>query len=195
MSERPNIATLIAGRTRTGKSTFLNALAKDYPKHKKVIIIDVNASPAYQEHPLLRKYETLNKWINDNKTEQNIIRFYDLDKEKLAEYVLSRFKDGMIIFEDCTKYIMPNVNKSIRSHLVDHRMNRLDLSFTFHSIGIIPPFFWSFASYLTVFKTSEVLDISGNRDKVPNFDAVLKAWNHVSKQPDEHFYLTINTRV
>jgi hypothetical protein len=188
---RSHLAGLIVGRKHTGKSTYANSVAKDYYEShpgKKVCIIDVNGSPAYGEH----------KWITEKefpRWTKGIYRYYNSDHAVMWDTLVKYFKNGLIIFEDCTKYIPANVPPKIKGILVDHRMWEADVLFTFHSFKRIPPFFWEMASMVTILKTQEEIETARNRSLIPNYDAVLTARKKVMAHKSEYFNLTVKTLI
>jgi hypothetical protein len=189
--ERLNMAGVIVGRKGTGKSTFLNERAKAYYKahpDKKVLIIDVNGSPAYKEHPELdhTKFARWNK---------GVYRFYDSDHKKMFDYICKHFKNGLIILEDCTKYIPANPGGQVKALLVDHRMWNADLIFTFHSFKRIPLFFWEMVSYVTILKTQEDFENSRNKVNIPNYEAVAAARKKVIAHKNPYYNLTVETLI
>lgn len=193
---RANYAIVIAGRKYTGKSTYLNKRAIKYAKAtgKKVLIIDVNGSPAYSKHQLLNERSFV-EWCKN--VGKGIKRFYLSDIDKMLDMVQAHFKNGLIIFEDCTKYIKANPQDHIKAYLVDHRMWNVDLFFTFHALMFIPKFFFMMVSYYHVFKTQDILE---GRDRelskrFPNYFALKKAWEKLMAQDDNYKSVTVPTLI
>lgn len=178
---RSNIAAAVFGFKETGKSTWLNSEAVKYNQKtgKRVLIINVNGSPAYDAHQILT-YENFPRW------KRGVKQFYDPDTDVMWDFLIDLYhKDnqfnGMIIFEDCWKYIDPNPSKRIRTFLTDHRMINADLYYSFHSFDFMPPRFWKMTTHIVIKKTSDILEenVRENRKKIPNFDAVLKTYLQV----------------
>ncbi|MBK0383538.1 hypothetical protein I5M32_11275 [Pedobacter sp. SD-b] len=181
--------TLMVAKKGTGKSTKLAEIAKCYARYSKVLVIDVNGSPAYnfiQEIELKRL-----RLVKGN----GIVKLIGVPDEETLEHISKHFTDGLIIFEDCTKYILGNLSKGIKKFLTDHRMLRLDLIFTFHSLKRIPPQMWEMASYVSVGKTVEVFEQGANRNRIPNYENILKAWKKVCAHPSPYHSLTVETFV
>lgn len=181
-------ASIIVGRKFTGKSTLLAKIASSYPKTNKVLIIDVNGSPAYN------KYKSIN--LNQVKLlRTGVVKLIGTPDDEALKTIAKDFRGGLVIFEDCTKYITGNVKPEIRTFLVDHRMWQCDLIFTFHSLKMIPPFFWQMISYITLLKTQENFINATNRNRVPNFDKVADAYTKVNAHPDNYYSITVETLV
>jgi hypothetical protein len=187
---RGHLASLVVGRKRTGKSTYTNKLAKDYAaRHpgKKVLIIDVNGSPAYKEHQQIDR-EQFKRW------NKGIKRFYESDHEEMFAFITQHFRNGLIIFEDCTKYIDPLPSRQIKTFLVDHRMWDADLVFTFHSLMRVPKFFWEMTAYIVLKKTQDE-EKELLRRPIPNKPAVLAAWRRVQAHKSEYHDETVETLI
>lgn len=181
-------ASIVVGRKHTGKSTKLAKIAKRYPANGKVLILDVNASPAYNDFP-----ETSIDKVKHLRS--GVVKLVGTPDEKALKEIAASFRDGLVIFEDCTKYISGNVRPEVRAFLVDHRMMRCDLIFTFHSLKRVPPQFWEMISYITILKTQENFEGSRNKQLVPNYDKVLEAYKKVNEHPDPYYSLTVETLV
>jgi hypothetical protein len=190
---RHNLSTIIVGRKATGKSTYLCDLAKAYTEansNKRFLIVDVNGSPAYSQFPLLTDHQ-LATWKEDAKT--RVAKYYHPDHEKMFENI-KKFRNGAIVFEDCTKYILPNPSLDVRMYLTDHRMWNVDLFFTFHSLNRIPPFFWEMTAWIVLKKTQDT-NFKKFENRIPNYELVRKTWEEVMKSPDPYIHKSVATLV
>lgn len=196
---RPNEAMIIIGRKHTGKSTLANAIAKGYARpFRKVLIINVNGSPAYSAHQRIG-YEKLKRWRSGG-----IYQFYDRDHEAMFDFFLDHYDpevrkfSGLIVFEDCTKYIDFNPSKQIKSFLVDHRMWDADLLFTFHSLSMVPQFFWKMTTKIILLKTQDIMTPSRAREyanRIPNWTAVHQAHERVMKSDNPFAHEIVDTLI
>lgn len=201
---RPNYSIVVAGKKHVGKSTGLAKLAKKYSEDtgKRVLVINVNGSPAYDEFQEIT-YKDFPHWI------RGVKQFYDTDTEKMINFLANYYTGknqfhGMIIFEDCTKYIEGNPPKKIRSMLVDHRMLDADVVFTFHALKAIPPFFWIMTDYVILRKTKDIIfkpngenhkNYSWYDARIPNFPEIAEAHKKVMKSKNQYIEITIPTEV
>ncbi|MGB4987979.1 MAG: ATP-binding protein [Pyrinomonadaceae bacterium] len=196
---RANEAMIIVGRKHTGKSTLANKLAEGFARPKKrVLIINVNQSPAYSKHKLIT-YDKMKRWRSGG-----IYQFYDRDNDAMFDFLINWFDpvkrkfNGLIVFEDCTKYIGSNPNKQILSFLVDHRMWNADLLFTFHSLAMVPPFFWRMTTRLILLKTQDIMTKANERgfeNRIPNWKEVKPAYDRVAANPDPYAHEVIDTKI
>ncbi|WP_025142739.1 ATP-binding protein [Pedobacter jeongneungensis] len=180
-------SAIVVGRKGVGKSTFLAKTASQYPTESKVLIIDVNGSPAYNSF----------KTIEPNQVKlfrRGHAKLLGTPTDETLEIIAKDFNGGLIVFEDATKYISGNVRPSIKAFLVDHRMYQCDLIFAFHSLKRVPPFFWEMISFCTLFKTAEVFDKTF-KNRIPNYENIKKAYDKVAASKDIRYNLTIETLV
>lgn len=192
-TKREHTTGIMIGERATGKSTDLLKLAKGYVDKtaKRALILDVNGAPAYKDLPLLTVGE-LQKWRHGN--EPSIARFYLKDLDRMFAIVEENFRNGFLVFEDCTKYIDANPSRAIKSFLVDHRMMGLDLFWVFHSVGSVPPFFWKMTNYIILKKTVETFR-PGDKYKYTFFSELLKAHQTLSKSKDRYKSIVIQTNI
>lgn len=192
--QRENLATLLVSRKATGKSTYLAKLARGYAAknpNKRVLILDVNGAPAYAEIPQLTETEFRN-WRKDSTI--RVAKFYLGAKREneMMDLVIQHFKNGLLILEDCTKYIKSSPSDEVRAFLVDHRMLNLDLVFTFHSLYKVPPFFWDMVNLVVLGKTDETLE-NRDRRRYPNFAKLLETFKKVQASKDQYIKLSYST--
>lgn len=179
-------SAIVVGSKGVGKSTYLNKVAcKHYSK--KVLIIDVNGSPAYNAHPAIEVKQV--KLVRSG-----IVKLMGTPDLEALKIIAEHWRNGLIIFEDSTKYIAGNVDPSIKKFLVDHRMYGCDLIFTFHSIKMVPPFFWQMIAYCTLFKTAETFD-SSYKKRLPNYEELLAAFNRIRADKNKRYNETIETMI
>ena len=190
-SRELNYAALIVGAKGTGKSTKLCKIARAYAKanpDKKALIIDVNGSPAYDGVKEIKIDEL-------RLLRSGLVKIVGTPTDGELAEIAKIYVDGLVVFEDCTKYIYGNPQPVIRGFLTDHRMRSCDLIFTFHSLKRVPPFFWEMCAYVTVLKTQETFAKSQNENRVPNYPAVADAFKKVQISKDRYYSVTVETMI
>ncbi len=187
---RLNTCTLIIGRKGTGKSTKACQMAQEYvrrnaDKKKRALIVDVNGAPAYNALPFFSLRQVA-AWKPDAPTRiaKSYLSKADDEDDKALFQGLKNFRSGLLVFEDCTKYIPGNPGPHVRKFLVDHRMWDVDLVFTFHSLVRVPPFFWEMTSHVVLCKTQDSRDKLSKRDAIPNLPDMLSAYDRVTRCAD-----------
>nr|WP_276898481.1 hypothetical protein [Pedobacter kyonggii] len=180
-------SAIVVGRKGVGKSTYLAKTASQYPASSKVLIIDVNGSPAYYSFQTIEPKDI-------KRFRSGHAKILGTPTPETLAIIAKDFRGGLIVFEDATKYISGNVHPSIKAFLVDHRMYHCDLVFAFHSLKRVPPFFWEMISYCTLFKTAEVFDKTF-KNRIPNYEIIQKAYDKVAASKDIRFNITVETLV
>ena len=188
-----HLAIAITGRKHTGKSTLAEKIARSM-KLGKVVIIDPNNSPAYAKHPFVsfKKLCSL---------KSGIVRYYETDTNlmfaNLMEMLSKKRFNGLIVFEDATKYIDAKPTQIQKAVLVDHRMWNSSLIFTFHAIEFVPRFFWKMLTHVVILKTQDMMqeNYTTYAKRIPNFRAIYAAWNKVMKSNNEFENITIGTLI
>ena len=188
---RENECGVVVGMKNTGKSTFLAEYARGYAKRtgKRVLIVDVNGAPAYAEFPKL-SLTAFNTWNGDSSI--RIAKIYESDLKVLFGSIAQRFRNGLLIIEDCTKYIDATPSREIKSILVDHRMWNVDPLFTFHAVSSIPPFFLKMINFVVLKKTLENFP-PGAQYRYPFWNVLQKALAELAKEKDRYTYRIIQT--
>ena len=200
-TKRLNYSIAICGRKGTGKSTLLASLATNYiagnaaangGQGKRVLILDVNGSPAHAHLPRLST-DQLIAWKPGGSLK--IATYRHEDRKFMMATVATHFRSGLLIMEDVLTYIGSNPNETTRRFLVDHRMADLDVLYTYHSLLYIPPFFFQFLAYIVLLKTNDPLSKLSKSNKIPNMPAVLKAVAELQKESDPYASKLIETGI
>lgn len=198
MADRTHAFIVLVGRKGTGKSTLLAHRARQYAKKtgKRSLIIDVNGAPAYNGIQQI-DYKDFPRW------KKGVKKFYDPDTKKMLQFLADHydngqmtFSNGLLVFEDCTKYIPPYPQPEIKTITVDHRMRGLDVIVTFHALEFVPKFFWQMATHVTIMKTQEDLDPKALKARrVPNFQQVYEAWRRVMDNKNPYHFEDVETLI
>lgn len=195
--------TAFIGINGTGKSTaILDIINKSYDlsQHKVLLICDTDPK-AYKDIDRLYTYEQLKKFQN------GIAKFYDYKTSppKMVENIIDIMREGqdgkkflqngLIVFEDCSNYLLSNPPESIRTFVGNHRMYHLDLFFTVHSFKDLPSFLRRRMNYFTVFKTLDAFNSWKRLESLdfPNAENIYKAWVKVMNDENRFVNLTIKT--
>ena len=173
-AKRIHHAGVLLGRKGTGKSTRLAELAAEYVKRqgRPALIIDVNGSMAYANFQPIT-LEQLGTW-----QAVEVRKIYSPNSLEMLTAIKATFKNGLLIAEDCSRYIPPNPPTQVKELITDHRMLGLDVIFTFHALRLVPKYFWTFTNYLILRKTNEHLEPS-DRNRYPFYHTLLPAFEKV----------------
>jgi hypothetical protein len=179
---RHNVVINRVGAPRTGKTTHVLKLIEESATARGVLIFDVNNEEKYQRFPLM-PLDKLQHW---KKT--GIYRLFSDDDQAIIQALYKWAYNCLIVFEDATAYIRPNVQDEIRKLLVSRRHRGLDMLFTFHSLNRVPPLLYEMTNYIVLGKTNDPLDQSSSISKVPNFATVRAAWDRVQAHPSPYYF-------
>lgn len=193
-------AHAIIGRKHTGKSTFTHRFFQNYDlKRDRVLIVTETNPNAYRGITRIDNIQKLSAW------KSGVVKYYDFDSPNDFEMLIEVynlcakgiFKNGLCIFEDCTNYIDANPHRVIKKFIVNHRMYKLDLVFTTHSLAFLPKFCRRMISTITIFKTGDTFSKWQELAALgyPNGKNLYNAWVKVMNHPDEHFSITISTGI
>lgn len=182
MAERVNIVSVIIGGRGTGKTTYLKEKILKVNRLPKVLVMDTFPHPSYEDFQIipgekLRLLKKGNKRVIGSNTNENL--------DAINQY----YKNGLLVFEDCTKYIKANVQDSVRNLLIDSKQKNLDIILMYHSIGQTPPDIFRLCDFVVLFKTGEQWDNSWK--KIPNAHEVKNAFEKVNEHPSKYHHITI----
>ncbi|MBO0930351.1 hypothetical protein [Fibrella aquatilis] len=182
---RANLVVLRVGFPRTGKTVHLKRLIETAGQKKGVLIYDINNEAKYQDYPQITLAQ-LAKWKSTG-----IYRIFSDDDQAVLAAIYKYAYNCMVVFEDATAYIKPNVQDEIRKLLVSRRHRNLDLLFTFHSLNRVPKQLYEMTNLLVLGKTSDGIENGGTLQKVPNFELVKAAWQRVQAHESRYHYEVI----
>lgn len=182
---RPNYVILVVGRPRTGKTTYILELIKRATK--AVLVYDLNNEEKYWSFPQM-PFEKLLSWKHKGK-----YRLFHDDEKELLEALNANAYNAMLVLEDATAYIQPNVQPPVKRMLVSRRHRNLDIVFTFHSFNRVPPLLFEMSNYIVIGKTNDPIHNNVSIKKVPNFERVREVWERVQSHPSEYYRETVAT--
>lgn len=104
---------------------------------------------------------------------------------------LQKYRNGLLVFEDCRAYLNAGVNDDIRRFLVRRRQRKIDIIVATHGFTETPPAFFTFAEYIVLFKTGDTVE--RRKDVIKDYQYVKKVKNVVDKEALEnpHYYQII----
>ena len=192
----------VIGGKGTGKTSFvLNLAQQAYNLASQKFLMVCNSDPEVLS-ALMRidNPQKLAAWKNGG-----IVKYYDRTVgnpfkmlNNLQELCLKKeFGNGGIFLDDCTTYIRPNPDDSVRALLVEHRHFGLDLYFGTHQLSFLPKIARGMISTLVIFKTGDTFYNAAQVRSLgyPNHEAIYNAWCRVMQHPDKHYCETIRTGV
>jgi Mrp family chromosome partitioning ATPase len=149
IEKRLNKCFLAVGRKGTGKTTIAQMLAK--ASGKKICVVDTDDHPSYDAYELW-KISDLHDWKTGN------IKIVTSEPEAALIAINKNCSNAFIILEDAAKYVTANVQRGVKSFIIDHRKRNFDLIIMFHFLGDVPPYLAKQYDSMLLFKTGDNLD-------------------------------------
>lgn len=182
MVNRINEVFLFIGKLGTGKTTRALLLAK--AMKKKIIIYD------QIDHPAMSNIQI----VNDEQLKRfngEICRYIG-HLETFVDLMLKYQSNAVVLFEDSSRYISSNLEKFMKSFIVEHRKVNFDLIFMFHFLSDVPPYMCKQYSKMFLFKTGDNPEVK--QPKFANWHKILEKLKKVlSHKQFNHFeIITLN---
>ena len=165
---------LITGTTGTGKTTFCLDLINEKLKtnQNRVLLINPNDEK-------LANYPNINLDSKEISKFKGIRKAYILDKKDWKN--LKNFQNGMLVLDDCRRYIPDNLPIELRDIFINNRHYHIDIITVGHGFTEVPPKFYTFAKQLVLFKTLDSVKLR-KKELGSNFEKVEKLIESVAKQ-------------
>ncbi len=204
----------IVGKKGQGKSTKINSLVFSYLKrfskrwHKngynkmpRVFIHDLSEAESFKIFPSIedaaRKYGFKHpmdlvaaKDTNGNPLwKHGPLRFSrnrSGDIEKVHSVLSQHFKDGMVVFDECTKYMNYTLAEWMKTMLVKHRNAGVEAVYVFHELSNVPTHFTKgrAVNVWELFDTGEAITEANYQRYLAKFsqrDLIFQGWQELMK--------------
>jgi len=181
MEKRLNKMILCVGRKGTGKTTIAQQIAK--VSQKKICVIDTDDHPSYSDFELFNE-NNLHKWKSGN------IRIITSEPEKVLDLLNKKCSNAFIIIEDAAKIVSANVQREVKSFIIDHRKRNFDVILMFHFLADVPPYVAKQYDYMLLFKTGDSLAVAQN--KFANWHSILPMLQRILNHPSFNYCEKIN---
>lgn len=179
---RQGVFFIIVGTNGTGKTTAVNRLIDDIGR--RVLVVD----PDGLEWSSLASVpsEKVGKIKKGKRA-----RIVAPGPDDLANLVM--FTDGSLVLDDCRYYVRSRIAESIRQVFVRRRQKGIDVFAVAHSLNEVPPTFWTFATHLILFKTTD--NPERLKHNLPGFEEKIKAHlKRINAHSDHHYFEIIPLR-
>jgi len=178
---RLNQIIAILGRRGSGKTFYALQLIEAYRKqhlNQKILIVDTLDHPAYKTIATI-DVDMLRRW-----NQPATYRIYGSNTNEIFQTISNNLKNGLIIFEDASKYLRRQLPEDVRTFLIDSKQKNLDIIFLFHGFSYVPPELFRILDMITIFKCDSPEHRKGD---LVAYDDVLQSYRFVmaSKNPYE----------
>ena len=194
MEARTAKCTLVLGFNGTGKTTFLRnmleRLCRSAGGRLKVLIVtpDDTEWREYQENDLYAAEQYVYNGIMRHiwQPQRGTDKQYSLGR-------ISKFTNGIIVFDDCKVYFGDNLPQEIINLFVRRRQRALDVFFVGHGFTTIPPKAFTYYSDAVLFRTVDNID--RRKNCINNFEYFKRMQTEVNRHAlkNPHYHIRIKS--
>jgi len=182
--ERTAKMVIILGANGTGKTTLLREIVTQSNQKTLIVTPDDAEWLDCQEVELTKPSDFVYTGLRRH--------IFNPDKDNGTLKKLEFFKKGIIIFDDCRSYINASTDIHIRQLLIRRRQREVDVFAVGHGFNEVPPVFFTFATSIILFRTTD--NIVRRKNCLKDYEAVLQKQTEVNKEAekDPHYFQIIN---
>lgn len=173
---------VVIGTNGTGKTTLVKKLViaelKKKDSHILIVVPDDMEWPSVPfVHPKFP--ERIERYVGARKI---------IFEPGILEIISERFKNGLLVFDDCRAYFDAGLDRNLHTLLIRRRQKMLDIVAVGHGFTEIPPKFFTFATDLVLFRTIDNID--RRKNVLNNFDEMKEAQGRINQkaEDDPHYY-------
>ncbi len=172
MNERRAKLAIILGTNGTGKTTLLRNIVQAANQRTLIITAQDAEWLDLPDNPLLTPDDFAFSGIQRH--------IFDPNKKHGTLSRIHLFRKGIVVFDDCRLYLRSNTDDAIRALLIARRQREVDIFAVGHGFTEVPPVFFTFASDLFLFRTTD--EIRRRKDCLQNYDQMLALQKEINKQ-------------
>lgn len=173
---------IVLGTNGTGKTTLVKKLvANELKKEDSQVLVTVPDDMEWNSLP----------WVNPrfpNRIETYVKARKIVYYPGLIDVIRAKFRNGLIVFDDCRSYFDASLETDLHSLLIRRRQQMCDIIAVGHGFTEVPPKFFTFATHYILFKTIDSID--RRKNVIGNFDEMKEAQRRVNEKAktDPHYY-------
>lgn len=171
--ERTAKLTILLGTNGTGKTTLLQRILAG-SRQKSLVITPDDIEWRQCGEPLALA-------TPDDFTFSGIRRhIFDPARRGGTLDRLEYFRRGVLVFDDCRAYLHAATDERIRQLIIRRRQRMVDVFAVGHGFNEVPPVFFTFASEIILFRTTD--NIARRRNCLKDYDRTLEAQTRVNRR-------------
>ncbi len=171
---------VVLGTNGTGKTTFVKKLvANELKKPDSQVLIVV---PDDMEWPSI-------PWVHSkfpNRIENYVKARKIVYYPGLIDVIREKFRNGMVVFDDCRSYFTAALEIDLHSLLIRRRQQMIDIVACGHGFTEVPPKFFTFATHYALFKTID--NINRRKYDMQNFEEMKAAQQRINDKSKEDIH-------
>lgn len=165
---------IIIGTNGTGKTTFAkNLVLAELKKKDSHILLVVPDDMEWNTIPFVHPDypHRIEKYVGARK-----ICYFP----GLLEIIRDRFREGLLIFDDCRAYFTAALDSELHSILIRRRQQMIDIVAVGHGFTEIPPKFFTFGTHIALFRTIDNID--RRKNVIQNFEEMKEAQQRINSR-------------
>jgi len=173
---------IVLGTNGTGKTTLVKKLViNELKKADTQVLVVVPDDMEWNSIP----------WVNP-RFPQRIESYVKVRKvvyfEGLLDIIRDKFRNGLVVFDDCRAYFTAALENDLHSLLIRRRQQMIDIIAVGHGFTEVPPKFFTFATHYALFKTCD--NIQRRKNYMMNYDSMAEAQKRINEKAikDPHYY-------
>ncbi len=180
---RPAKMTILLGTNGTGKTTLLRSIIESL--HQRVLIITPDDAEWQHlpDNPLATKQDFIYSGMQRH--------IFDPNKKTGTLSKIHLFKKGIIIFDDCRAYLQASTSEEVRMLLIRRRQREVDIFAVGHGFTEVPPVFFTFATDIFLFRTTD--EIARRKNCLKDYENIRAAQARVNDEAcaNPHYFAYI----
>lgn len=173
---------IVLGTNGTGKTTLVKKLVLSELKKKDshILIVvpdDMEWNTVEYVHPKFP--HRIENYVGARK-----IIYYP----GILEIIRDRFRNGLLVFDDCRAYFTAALDAELHSILIRRRQQMIDIVAVGHGFTEVPPKMFTFATHFALFKTIDNID--RRKNVIQNFEVMREAQQRINQKAatDPHYH-------
>jgi hypothetical protein len=188
MAKKEIEIAVIIGARGTGKTTKARKIIENYPKNRRKLVMDTQDSHNYRDFGTIQPHQIPGwKPVNGYYRPK---RIYQGNPMENLQAVQRYYKNGILVLEDCRKYIGSQPDKAVENFFIDSKQNGVEILLNYHSFRAVPKMVWDYTDVLTVCKTKQGLP-KDQKNRIPDFETVAQAVETVQNATDPYKSVTL----